>query len=500
MNPPPAPERPSPPKRGLNLSLFLSKLEQELLALAKSLASRRRIGGGWVPVNAAPRPRLADVDHIIVLMMENRSFDHMLGYLALEGGIPGVDGLRPDMHNEYQGQTFPVHPLTDTTFPGEANPRHDGASVLEQLADSNGGFVRNFAEKTGASDPGLVMGYYTAEQLPVYDHLARNFTICERWFSSVPGATWPNRLYSVAGAAAGSPDDLPLFPYYWMKSFVRHLDHAKRSWRWYSYDPGTLRFIDHKYRLRRDTNFAFVEQRTPEEEIQAQILSEGSSLLDDIANDTLPDVAWIDPNFTDLHLFPHSNDDHPPADVTAGQELVLNIYRALAANPSVWAKSMLVIVYDEHGGLYDHVPPPEAPDDDAKFSRYGVRVPAIVVSPWSAAGFASGQLFDHTSLIKTILLRSCIKDGKIPNMGRRVSEANDLSVLLTSETQRQPPADHQAVADRMAGIRAEQLRSRLSRPPTAAARNPCAQLDDLQAGMIRGAQKLRRKGLPAGRP
>src|SRR3984893_16781163 len=205
MHRPLAPTSPSPPKRGFNLSQFIGKLEQEVIALAKSLASRRRIGGGWVPVNATPHPRLADVDHIIVLMMENRSFDHMLGYLALEGGIPGVDGLRPDMHNDYQGRTYPVHPLTDTTFPGEANPRHDGSSVLEQLADSNGGFARSFAEKTGAPDPGLVMGYYTGQQLPVYDHLARNFTICQRWFSSVPGATWPNRLYSVAGAAAGRP-------------------------------------------------------------------------------------------------------------------------------------------------------------------------------------------------------------------------------------------------------------------------------------------------------
>src|ERR1700730_16675792 len=140
---------------------------------------------------------------------------------------------------------------------------------------------------------------------------------------SAPSRARPGRTACIRspGQRPADPDDLPLFPYYWMKSFVRHLDKAKRSWRWYSYDPGTLRFIDHKYRLRRDTNFAFVEQRTPEEEIQGQILSEGSSLIDDIANDTLPDVSWIDPNFTDLHLYPHSNDDHPPADVTAGQEL-----------------------------------------------------------------------------------------------------------------------------------------------------------------------------------
>jgi phospholipase C len=485
----------------MNLSLEIHKLVQQLEAMIKSLASRRRTN--WpprVPIGTAPHPHLQDVEHIIVLMMENRSFDHMLGYLALDGGMPGVDGLRPGMSNSHVGQRYEVYPLKETVFPGGANPVHDGASVLEQLAGDNGGFVSNFAKRTGVPNPGVVMGYYTGEELPVYDHLARNFTICQKWFSSVPGATWPNRLYAIAGAAAGSPDDLPLFPYYWMKSFVRHLEKAKRSWRWYSYDPGTLRFIDGRYRLRRDANFAFVEQRTPEEEFQAQILSEGSSLLDDIANDSLPDVCWIDPNFTDLHLFPHSNDDHPPADVSAGQELVLNIYRALVSHPAVWAKTLLVIAYDEHGGPYDHVSPPEAPDDDASFRRYGVRVPALVVSPWSAKGFVSDEVFDHTSIIKTILVRFCAKDGKIPNMGRRVTQASDLSVLLSADAAREPPFDHQAVADKMADIRAEQARTRLRQPPADAARAPRAELDDLQAGMIRGTQKLRRKRLPAGRP
>lgn len=210
----------------MNLSLEFRKLAQQLEAMAKSAASRRRIGGRRVLIGTPPNPRLDDVEHIIVLMMENRSFDHMLGYLGLDGGLPGVDGLHPDMYNLYEGRRHVVHPLKDTAFPDEANPHHDGASVIEQLAENNGGFVRNFARKTGSSDPGLVMGYYTGEQLPVYDHLARNFTVCQKWFSSVPGATWPNRLYSVAGAAAGSADDLPMFPYYWMKSFVRHLEKA----------------------------------------------------------------------------------------------------------------------------------------------------------------------------------------------------------------------------------------------------------------------------------
>jgi phospholipase C len=479
---------------------LVSRMLQEAKALAKSLMSRRRTGGrGRVPIDPPVNDRLGEVEHIIVLMMENRSFDHMLGYLGLEGGIPGLDGLRRDMYNEHDGQRYYVEPLTETAFPGGANPSHDGKSVEDQLADNNGGFVRNFVEKTESSEPGLVMGYYTEQQLPVYDHLARNFTVCHRWFSSVPGATWPNRLYSIAGAAAGSADDLPLFPYYWMKSFARHLDKAEKSWRWYSYDPGTLRFIDRKYRTVRGGRFGFVEQRTPEEDAVSHNLHEGTSLVDDIANDELPHVSWIDPNFTDLHLIPHANDDHPPADVTGGQELVLNIYRALAARPDVWAKSLFIVVYDEHGGLYDHVPPSKAPDDNPRFRRYGVRVPALVISPWAKPGFVSDQVFDHASLIKTILVRFCSPDGKIPNMGRRVTEAADLSVLLTADSTRQPP-DHQAIVEGMANLRAEQVRKRILEGPINAARQRRPELDELQSGIIRGAQKLRRKRLPAGRP
>jgi phospholipase C len=487
---------------GPKLELLLGKLVQQAVALIKSLMSRRRVGGGWASVTEEPHPRLAEVEHIIVVMMENRSFDHMLGYLALEGGIPGIDGLHLDMHNDHAGEGYPVRPLTQTVFPGGANPSHDSASVTTQLAGNNGGFVGNFAEKHPGVDPGLVMGYYTGEQLPVYDHLARHFTVCQRWFSSVPGATWPNRLYSVAGAAAGSPDDLPLFPYYWMKAFTRHLEKARHTWRWYSYDPGTLRFIDRKYRTERGGRFGFVEQRTPVEDLEGKVLGEGPSLLDDIANDELPNVCWVDPNFTDLHLFPHANDDHPPADVTAGQELVFTIYRALADKPDVWAKSMLVIVYDEHGGLFDHVPPPAAPDDDKRFSRYGVRVPAIVVSPWSKPGIPSDLLFDHTSLIKTILLRFCVKNGKIPNMGQRVTSANDLSPLLGDAAKAAP--DREPLAERMADIRAAQTHRRVTTPPAEAIRPQREAIDDLQAGIIRGAQKLRRKrlrpGLPAGNP
>ncbi|MBV9681822.1 MAG: hypothetical protein JO046_08520, partial [Solirubrobacterales bacterium] len=183
--------------------------------------------------------RLSQIDHIVVLMLENRSFDHMLGYLSLptdQGGQArtNVDGLRgADVDfNEYAGQRYPIHHLDRTAFTGEAeDPDHSGESVDEQLSNGGQGFVENFARisearaaklKVPAPDPGLVMGYYNSDDLPVYDHLAAEYCVVDRWFSSVPGATWPNRLYALCGQSAGSRDDA-LPPIYDLPTFVRYL-------------------------------------------------------------------------------------------------------------------------------------------------------------------------------------------------------------------------------------------------------------------------------------
>ena len=169
-------------------------------------------------------------------------------------------------------------------------------------------------------------------------------------------------------------------------------------------------------------------------------------------------MSWIDPAFTNFNLlgFP-VNDDHPPADIKDGQDLVLAAYDALAASPQ-WDRSLLVIVYDEHGGFYNHVPPSAAADDDpGTFGRYGVRVPAIIVSPWIEPRTVSHTVFDHTSIIKTILLRFCPQalserqpgGTKRPRLGlgpqypgKRVAHASHLGELLTRSTPRPaPPRD-----------------------------------------------------------
>jgi phospholipase C len=472
------------------------------------------------PTDAAAA-RLRQIDHIVVLMLENRSFDHMLGYLSLPAALGGrgradVDGLRgPDANfNVHDGTRYPIHHLAQTQFQGEAeDPDHSGESVDEQLSGGGQGFVDNFARISASRartlnvpvpDPGLVMGYYDADDLPVYDHLAAEYCVVDRWFSSLPGATWPNRLYSLAGQAAGSRDDIST-PLYELPTFVRYLDESNVDWRWYSFDPATLRAADPAYRLSNHDRFAFVDARklSVREEVAGKLTEKGS-LLDDIAAGQLAPVSWIDPRFKDLRVLgPDSNDDHPPSDVLAGQDLLLTVYHALSSAPT-WPKTLLIIAYDEHGGFYDHVAPPAATDDHPDFRRLGVRVPALLVSPLVAPGSTSTTLvggdfhFDHTSIMKTIFTRFCDRDGQIPAMTARAAAANHLGHLLVDGPARADVPDHSAAIRVLTDWRSKYTVARFDQP-TAAAMAP-HELTDFQNGFYEMARLLRQAGLPGGHP
>lgn len=461
--------------------------------------------------------RLEQIEHVVIVMLENRSFDHMLGYLSLPEQLGGrgrsdVEGLAPGMSNPSPGDRGEcgIYHLDRTVFAGEAeDPAHGGGDVEEQLAGGNSGFVRNFArhgarqaKKEGVPppDPCLVMGYFDGTDLPAYDYLAANFTVCDHWFSSVPGATWPNRLYAVSGRADGSRDDKQGLPVYNLPTVFRHLDAAEVLWRWYSFDPATLRLIDARYRLDESHHhhFSYFDRRklSHREEAVAAALMERPSFLDDAANGELAPVTWIDPHFKDMRMLgPDSNDDHPPADVTAGQDLVASIYHALRESRQ-WEKTMLVVTYDEHGGMFDHVEPPEAPDEDAGFRRFGVRVPALVVSPWVAAECSQIPL-DHTSLIKTLLLRFCQRQGRIPDMGARVNAANHLGALLGGKRRDDIPG-HAELRERMVRWRAGFDAARFANPKDAA--QALTPLNDLQNGLAHANRALRAAGLPAGHP
>jgi phospholipase C len=395
---------------------------------------------------------LDEIEHVVVLMLENRSFDHMLGYLGLEPGGLDVDGLRDGMANMHDGRSYPIFRLTRTALGKAQDPCHSGACVDEQLAKGNGGFAANYVETRddpGAADPVVVMGYHDGRQLPIYDFLARRFCVCDRWFCPVRGATFPNRLYAVAGRAAGSRDNASP-PVYHLPSIVRRLDDAGASWRWYTHELfPTIWAVDRDYLPRTFDN--------------VRPFSSPFSFADFFSaarEGTLPNLAWIDPNFVDVGGAVGSNDDHPPSDVRAGQELVLRVFNALVRSPA-WERTLLVVTYDEHGGFFDHVEPPAVEDDgpSPEFHAYGPRVPALVVSPRVRAG-VSHEVFDHTSIIKTCLVRFCRRDGVIPDMGARVGAANHLGALLEKDVvvERPDEATLQELASSLGDWRADALR------------------------------------------
>jgi phospholipase C len=490
--------------------------------LLRRLRARRgvQMNGGAVAQDAG-LANLQKIDHIVVLMLENRSFDHMLGYLSLEGGRDDIDGLREDLANDYDGRRYPIHHLETTAILDD--PDHSARSVDLQLGGgAMNGFVASFADTLSrrgveVTDPGRVIGYYDAADVPVYDHLARQFAVCDRWFSSVPGATWPNRLYAISGGAARSRDDLPHNrpPMYNQPSFVRHLDAHDVTWRWYSFEVGTLRLADARYKLGHHDRFAFFSRENLNWKAALEIRMDAfaSSFLEDAARGTLPSVSWIDPNFSNFNPIGFQpNDDHAPADIKDGQELVLAVYHALAASPQ-WDKTMLVIAYDEHGGFYDHVPPPAAPDDNRRtFGRYGVRVPALVVSPWIEPGSVSTTVFDHTSIMKTILLRfapdaltqprrhrgllsRAARAGHPQYLGARVAQANDLGELLTRSTPR--PAPERVALVQQAALRAAARPQDVTVNGDGGGPRPAT---DLQLRIAAAARELRRRGHPENQP
>jgi len=367
---------------------------------------------------------LDQIEHIVVLLLENRSFDHMLGYLSLSGARPDVDGLKPTYTNPWQGRAVPPFHLPIHTLPSDVC--HEGPCVDEQLAGGNQGFITDYAKMTPTPvDPTVVMGYYDASDLPVYDHLARQFTTCDRWFCSIPGPTIPNRLYSLAGRSGGlrtSPPSVPP-PTYTFPTIFDYLDAADPpiSWRVFAGNSlfSMLRLLSNFRRAGRDR------------------IAELADFFPLAAHGQLPSVTWLEPDYGILSS--SENDDHPPTDITRAQRLVGQIYNTLlSAEHDAWSRTLFVLTYDEHGGLFDHVSPPPAVDDPADGTfTCGPRVPAFVISPWVKAGAASHTVFDHTSILKTILQRFlALPNGQVPPMHARVNAATGLGALLSEATAR----------------------------------------------------------------
>jgi phospholipase C len=234
------------------------------------------------------------IDHLVVLMMENRSFDQMLGYLSLQGR-QDIEGLQAGMSNPYGGRAWEIHNLEKTTFLRHEDPNHSGEWVDKQINDgAMDGFVRSYIETRKDKEDAAkeanspVMGYLSGDQLPVYDHLAEHFCVCDHWFASVAGATWPNRLFAVAGESGGRKSNQKRFglfdwPFYSLPSFVRFLDESPYSWRWYSsenldFSPPTIQLLDHKYRGQHGDNYELRARRPARVRHRPAELSGGRSV------------------------------------------------------------------------------------------------------------------------------------------------------------------------------------------------------------------------------
>jgi phospholipase C len=376
---------------------------------------------------------MSQFDHVVVLMLENRSFDSMLGKLyPKSAGFNGLSGMESNL--DTNGQPIGVWNspgVDDATMvipspdPGELyidiNTQLFGTpGVPVPPTPTMGGFVGNYMTQPDAASriAKSVMHYFSPEQVPVISKLARQFAVCDQWHASAPCQTWPNRFFVHTGTAGGYENNSPThFPYEMPTIFTRFQKQGvPGDWRIYFHDmPQSLALSDLWPHLDHFRLYA--------------------EFVRDARNDTLPSYSFIEPRY-----FPDSdlpNDQHPPHVVTLGEQLIADVYNRLRSGPS-WTRTLLIITYDEHGGCYDHVapttalPPNSIPTAPFNFDRYGVRVPALLISPWIPQGTVlrpppGSSPFDHTSIIT--LLRNRFSLG--PQLTDRDGVAPDPSSALT---------------------------------------------------------------------
>ena len=398
------------------------------------------------------------IDTIVVVIMENRSFDHVLGYLNLPGpGRIPLEGLQSDplwlqqrANSGVESFSFSIQQVED--------PPHEEATIAIQIGPAvvpggphpMNGFVDSYLKRQPPpSDKRLVMGHYMAPEVPVFDFLARHYTVCDRWFSALPTGTQANRLMAMSGTTSLIDNarlflpDQPLV-YDWL---------TERGISWCVYQSGDFlpffalmkrwqdeiatslaldALVPHAHpRFRRYRNFA----------------------RDWASEQNMPSVIFIEPEYTDgPHFAP--NDDHPPTGISRGQAFVADVYSALTANRVRWARTLLLVTYDEHGGFFDHVSPLNIPTPLAGhgpmsvFLTTGVRVPGFVISPLvDPATVYSGPL-DHTSVLQ--LLADKYAGGLYsPEVAARQPSLSRLSDALTRTAPRldlPEPQDVPAVA------------------------------------------------------
>jgi phospholipase C len=360
-----------------------------------------------------------NIQHVFVLMLENRAFDHMLGFSGITGTDAAtgqstpINGLTGTEANTFNGQPIQVAPSAGFVMP--ADPGHEFDKVLEQLCGPgatyapnayppivNSGFVASYVSSGGQARPDEIMKCFTSTSLPVLHALAREFVVCDNWHASMPGATWPNRMFVHAASSAGldhSPTTAEIVLWEALAGF--------------SFQNGTIfdamRAKNVSRRLYAGDEFPMVSALKG---IGLADIRPYHFFAQDVAQPNYPfSYTFIEPSYNVLNDYKGSTSQHPLDDVTRGEMLIKATYEAIR-NSARWNNSLLIITWDEHGGFYDHaIPPPAVAPGDTDvahnkfgftFDQYGPRVPAIVVSPLIPKNLVDHRLYDHASIPATL--------------------------------------------------------------------------------------------------
>jgi phospholipase C len=350
----------------------------------------------------AARALLSSIDTFVVVMMENRSFDHLIGSLRFDASYPSrnvINGLTGEEWNmDLDGRPVRVAPMPGRGD-GTINPRHQWQYVHQTW---NGGRNDGFVRVNAGRGQDEVMGYVVRDQLPFHYALADNFTVCDRWFSSFMGQTWPNRFYLHATTSGGRRENRPLWlnapPTIWERMALKC--HSVKQ-----YAAGPILW----------TTVGFpgmaLSGNTPYQ------IGGIEDFFSDARTGNLPELSVIDPDFK-------VSDGCPMHDIRLGDAFLSSIYRAMAESPQ-WSRSMLIITYDEHGGYFDHVAPPMTADARADFRQLGFRVPAFAIGPTVWSGKVVSTQFEHSSVAATMATRYGIE-----SLGPRMDASADLASCI----------------------------------------------------------------------
>jgi phospholipase C len=371
-----------------------------------------------------PAGSLADIEHIVILMQENRSFDHYFGTMPGVRGFADPAAIRlpdgrpvfyqPRPAHEGPGYLTPFHLDTRTTS-AQATPGTDHSWPTQHQAWNHGAMDQWIAAKGP-----FTMGYFTQADIPFHRALAQAFTVCDNYHCSVLGPTNPNRLYLWTGmidpgGRAGGPviDNTPAHNNVILSwtTYPERLERAGISWQVYQEEDN---FDDNALAWFRQFTRAPASSPLRQRGMQARA---AGWFEDDARRGRLPQVSWL--------VAPTAQSEHPDYFPAAGAEYIASKLDAIASNPDTWRTTLFIVCYDENDGLFDHVPPPTAPaGTPGEFVAgepigLGFRVPALVISPWSAGGRVCSDVLDHTSLIRVIERRFGVAEPNLSAFRRR---------------------------------------------------------------------------------